>query len=51
MIKLPDGFIAIRYPGYFWHPESNQLYSIKVSGILTPLDRVYKLLENIKIDK
>ena len=37
-VKFPDGFIALkRYPGYFWNPHEKRLYSIKVSGILTPL--------------
>jgi hypothetical protein len=35
-IKFPPGFIQISYPGYFWHPESERLYSIK-SGLLKPL--------------
>ena len=39
MITFPAGFIAIRYPGYFFHPASNQLYSIKISGELKPLAR------------
>lgn len=36
MITFPDGFIAIKYPGYFWHPESLTLYSLK-SGVMKPL--------------
>jgi hypothetical protein len=36
MIKFPDGFIQLRYPGYFWHPESRQVFSIK-SGVLKSL--------------
>lgn len=36
MITFPDGFVMLNYPGYFWHPESECVYSIK-SGILTPM--------------
>ena len=36
MVTFPNGFIQLKYPGYFWHPESEQVYSIK-SGVLTPL--------------
>jgi hypothetical protein len=36
MITFPDGFVVLNYPGYFWHPESERVYSIK-SGILTPI--------------
>lgn len=35
-VIFPEGFIQIRHPGYFWHPESETLYSLK-SGILKPL--------------
>ena len=37
MIKLPDRFISTKYPGYFWDFENKRLYSIKISGELTPL--------------
>lgn len=37
MITFPTGFIATGYSGYFYHPASKQLYSIKVSGELKPL--------------
>lgn len=35
-VKFPPGFVQISYPGYFWNPETEKLYSIK-SGILKPL--------------
>jgi len=35
-MKFPDGFIQLQYPGYFWHPESRRVFSLK-SGILKPL--------------
>lgn len=36
-VKLPDRFVPTKYPGYFWDIEHKKLYSIKVSGELTPL--------------
>lgn len=35
-VKFPTGFVQTVYPGYFWHPESSRLFSIK-SGVLKPL--------------
>lgn len=37
MVTLPKGFVAIKYPGYFWHLTEKKLYSMKVDGILKPL--------------
>ena len=37
MITFPHEFIETKFAGYFWHTVEKQLYSIKVSGILTPL--------------
>lgn len=37
MIKFPKEFVALRYPGYFWNKKEQQLYSMKVSGVLKPL--------------
>lgn len=37
MVKLPDEFIATRYPGYFFNTSNDTLYSLKVSGVLRPL--------------
>jgi len=37
MVTLPPDFIAIKYPGYFWHSKEKKLYSMKVSGVLHPL--------------
>lgn len=37
MIVFPVGFIETRYPGYYFEPSSNQLYSIKITGMLKPL--------------
>lgn len=37
MVVFPSEFVAIKYPGYFWHLTEQRLYSIKVSGILRPL--------------
>jgi hypothetical protein len=39
MITLPNNFVAIRYPGYFWHVVERKLYSIK-SGTLRRLKLV-----------
>ena len=36
MVRLPEGFLKTKYPGYFYNYEDTQLYSIK-SGILKPL--------------
>lgn len=37
MVKLPDEFVATKYPGYFFNRDDEQLYSLKVDGILKPL--------------
>lgn len=37
MITLPPQFAATCYPGYYWNVIERKLYSIKVSGILTPI--------------
>lgn len=37
IVSLPKGFVATKFPGYFWHIEEQQLYTIKVHGVLTPL--------------
>jgi hypothetical protein len=29
--------MATRFPGYFWNVETQQLYSIKVGGVLRPI--------------
>lgn len=36
-VKFPEGFTALKFPGYFWNREEKRLYSIKVNGVLTPL--------------
>lgn len=40
MVKLPDGFVATKYPGYFWNIPEQKLYSIKIRGVLRPLKLV-----------
>jgi hypothetical protein len=37
MVALPTGFVATKYPGYFWNLIDKKLYSLKVTGVLTPL--------------
>ena len=37
MVTLPKEFVAIKYPGYFWHLKEQKLYSIKVGGVLRRL--------------
>lgn len=37
MITLPNTLTATKYPGYFWDVNEQQLYSIKVGGVLRPL--------------
>lgn len=37
-IFFPPHFVALKkYPGYFWHEEEKRLYSLKQTGVLTPL--------------
>jgi len=36
LVTLPPGFVAIKFPGYFWNLRTKQLYSIK-SGLLKPI--------------
>ena len=40
MVTLPPDFIAIKHPGYFWNTTDNQLYSVKVTGMLKPMKLV-----------
>lgn len=45
MIQFPHSFVQLeRYPGYYWNVEEKRLYSLKVSGVLTPmkLKRAYR---------
>lgn len=37
MVTLPPNFTATKFPGYFWNVEDQQLYSIKIHGVLRPL--------------
>ena len=37
MVSLPPVFIATKYPGYFYNSSNEQLYSLKIDGILKPL--------------
>ena len=41
MITLPPHFAETKYPGYFFNTEDQQLYSLKVDGILKPLAKVF----------
>lgn len=37
MIQLPEGFIQLRYPGYYWNVNDKTLYSCKQTGVLKPM--------------
>ena len=38
VIKFPKKFIQLdKYPGYYWHTEEKQLYSLKITGVLRPM--------------
>ena len=37
MITFPDGFVATRFPGYFWNTTDEKLYTMKVTGVLRPM--------------
>lgn len=37
MIQLPEGFIQLRYPGYYWNVNDKKLYSCKQTGVLRPM--------------
>ena len=39
MITFPDGFVATRFPGYFWNIKDEKLYTMKVTGVLRPMRR------------
>ncbi len=41
MVTLPKEFVAVKYPGYFWNINDNQLYSVKITGMLKPLVKTY----------
>jgi hypothetical protein len=41
MVTLPPGFVAIKFPGYFWNLRTKRLYSIK-SGMLKPIKPLSK---------
>lgn len=47
MIRFPDHFVELKYPGYYYHTVEKELYSIKVSGILTPLKLQKKNVQRI----
>jgi len=35
MVKFPKHFVQLdKIPGYYWHTEEEQLYSIKIGGVL-----------------
>lgn len=37
MITFPDGFVATKFPGYFWNTTDEKLYTMKVTGVLRPM--------------
>lgn len=37
MITFPDGFVATKFPGYFWNTADEKLYTMKVTGVLRPM--------------
>lgn len=37
LTRLPAGFVATQWPGYFWNMVDQNLYSIKIDGVLKPL--------------
>ena len=39
MITFPDGFVATRFPGYFWNTKDEKLYTMKVTGVLRAMHR------------
>lgn len=41
MVTLPAPFTATKYNGYFWNTETNELYSLKVGGVLRKLPLKY----------
>ena len=41
MVRLPNVFIATKFPGYFWNTETQTLYSLKIDGVLKELKMVY----------
>ena len=41
MVTLPKEFVATKYPGYFFNITDERLYSVKVTGMLKPLAKVY----------
>jgi hypothetical protein len=36
-VQLPDNFVPIKYPGYYWDIEGKKLYSLKTFGCLKAL--------------
>lgn len=37
MVIFPPEFVKTKYPGYFWNTVDQQLYTIKVTGVLRPM--------------
>lgn len=37
MVKMKPEFVATKYPGYFFNTSDEQLYSMKIDGVLKPL--------------
>ena len=39
-VTLPPHLVAIpRHPGYFWHMVDEKVFSIKIGGVLKPIQR------------
>jgi hypothetical protein len=39
MVRLEDGFVKIRYPGYYWNVYTQELWSLKIAGRLRKMKR------------
>lgn len=46
MVTLPEDFVATKWPGYFFNITDKQLYSVKVTGMLKPLAKIWPNYHN-----
>lgn len=37
MVTLPDDFVQLSIPGYYWNTAEHVLYSCKITGVLRPM--------------
>ena len=39
MVRFPSEYVKTKFPGYYWNVETQELYTIKVTGVLRPMKK------------